>query len=196
MGRFIIKNVDCKILPSQLMGEFYSKKTAYDAILNYAKNENINREDNINPIQLISSYQVEKVKTTDFQIKSFDEAKKILGDDMLYKTTTYDEINALVDNINPNHIEALNALNKLFTIAQAWNKKDNFVPDFSNRKQDKWAPNFMYNKSESSFILVDVSNVSVFNLDTCFGCHICFRTKELASRFGEQFVDLFNKVFM
>ena len=129
-------------------------------------------------------------------IDNFDEAKKALGNDMLYTPTTYDEIASLTDNINPKHIKALDALNELFTIAQAWNKEDNFIPDFSDDKQNKWVPRFMYSISESMFVGGNVSNVSVFPLDICFGSRLCFKTKERAMQFSKQFVYLFNRVFM
>lgn len=196
MSKFIIKDRNGRDVSPQLMMEYPSKKDAYNAILEYAKNENKSLKEDINPIQLISSYKVEEIIEVFNHIDIFDEAKKALGDDMHYTSTTYDEIASLTDNINPKHIKALDALNELFTIAQAWNKEDNFIPDFSDDEQDKWAPRFMYSISDSMFVGGAVSNVSVFPLDICFGSRLCFKTKERAIQFGKQFVYLFNRVFM
>ena len=193
--KYIIKRKDGETLPIILAQEFSSKEKAYKAIFDYACGEIKN---NINPIQLISSYEVFENNAIDvnLRINYFDEAKKALGDDMLYESKTCDEINGLVDNINPKHIKALDALNELFTIAQAWNKEDNFIPDFSDDKQNKWVPRFMYSISESMFVEGTASNVSVFPLDICFGSRLCFKTKERAMQFSKQFVYLFNRVFM
>ena len=196
MSKFIIKDRNGRDVPPQLMMKYPSKKDAYNAILEYAKNENKSLKEDINPIQLISSYKVEEIIEVFTHINNFEEAKKVLGDDMLYTSTTIDEFNTLVDNINPKHIKALNALNELFTIAQAWNKEDNFIPDFSDDKQDKWTPRFMYSISDSMFVEGTTSNVSVFPLDICFGPRLCFKTKERAMQFSKQFVYLFNIVFM
>ena len=53
--------------------------------------------------------------------------------------------------LNMKHTGALIALNELFTIAQAWNKEDNFVPDFANSAQGKWYPFFEYCKDGIQF---------------------------------------------
>ena len=52
------------------------------------------------------------------------------------------DVEKLVREVNPGHVEALIALNELFTIAEAWNKEDGFVPDFSNNDQQKYFPWF------------------------------------------------------
>ena len=40
------------------------------------------------------------------------------------------DVEKLVRELNPRHVDALIALNELFTIAEAWNKADGLVPDF------------------------------------------------------------------
>lgn len=193
--RYIIKRKDGETLPIILAQEFSSKEKAYKAIFDYACDTTKCQK---NPIQLMSSYEVFENNAVDvnLRIDNFNEAKKVLGDDMLHTSTTFSEIDCLIDNINPKHIKALIVLNELFTIAQAWNKEDNFIPDFSNDEQDKWVPRFMYDISESMFVGRTASNVSIFPLDTCFGSRLCFKTKERATQFSKQFVYLFNKVFM
>ena len=78
----------------------------------------------------------------------FTVAKKILSGNAVQ----LEDVARLVTDINPKHIEALIALNKLFTIAQAWNKEDGFVPDFSDWEQAKWFPWFKYDKDAAGFV--------------------------------------------
>ena len=98
-------------------------------------------------------------------------------------------------DINPKHIEALIALNKLFTIAQAWNKEDGFVPDFSDCEQDKWFPWFVYDKDAAGFVFADTLNAPT-NAPANFGSRLCFKSSTRAAQFGKQFADLYNKVFL
>ena len=100
-----------------------------------------------------------------------------------------------VTDINPKHIEALIALNKLFTIAQAWNKEDGFVPDFSDWEQDKWFPWFVYDKDAAGFVFVHTYYTSAYAYAT-FGSRLCFKSSARAAQFGKQFTDLYNKVFL
>ena len=76
-------------------------------------------------------------------------------------------------DINPKHIEALIALNKLFTIAQAWNKEDGFVPDFSDWEQDKWFPWFVYDKDAAGFVCATTSNAPTA-ASAHVGSRLCF----------------------
>ena len=83
----------------------------------------------------------------------------------------------LIKELNPKHIEALVALNRLFTIAEAWNKADGFVPDFSDWKQNKWYPWFKYDKDAAGFvyaITADTPTAAHAN----FGSRLCFIPNE------------------
>lgn len=105
------------------------------------------------------------------------------------------DVAQLVTEINPLHVKALIALNKLFTIAQAWNKADNFVPDFSNHKQNKWFPWFVYKKESAGFVYA-YTTYTPSNTAANFGSRLCFKTSERARQFGVMFTDLFNEVFL
>ena len=105
------------------------------------------------------------------------------------------EVTRLVDALNPNHVEALIALNELFTIAEAWNKADEFVPDFSNGNQDKWFPWFYYNKDAAGFVYAYTYH-SPSNTYADFGSRLCFKSANRARQFGKQFIDLWNKVLL
>ena len=101
----------------------------------------------------------------------------------------------LIKELNPKHIEALVALNELFTIAEAWNKADGFAPDFSDWNQAKYYPWFKYDKDAAGFVFASTYNTPMAASAT-FGSRLCFKTRERAEQFGKQFAELFNKVFL
>ena len=133
------------------------------------------------------------IEEDDNEVLSFEEAKQIVGSEnfvLAKKSLRFSDI-----ELNICHIGALIALNELFTIAQAWNKEDNFVPDFANHEQAKWYPFFKYCKGDirfdSAFVIYATGGVS-----SCFGFRLCFKTRKRAERFGRQFVYLYNQVFL
>lgn len=87
--------------------------------------------------------------------KDFEDAREELDS---FKVTSdesakhFDSLAQLIRNANPRHIKALIALNKLFTIAEKWNKEDGFVPDFSNKGQWKYFPWFKYEGEAAGFV--------------------------------------------
>lgn len=93
------------------------------------------------------------------------------------------------------HFEALDALNKLFTIAKAWNVMDGFVPDFSDGNQAKWFPWFVYDRDAAVFVYVCAHFTSTA-ASANIGSRLCFKTSERAKQFGKQFSYLYNKVFL
>lgn len=100
-----------------------------------------------------------------------------------------------VSEINSRHVKALAALNKLFSIAQARNKEDRFVPDFSNENQGKWFPWFRYDMKLEKFVCSSVICSSLGG-NAYWGSRLCFKTYNRAEQFGKQFVDLYNEVFL
>lgn len=105
------------------------------------------------------------------------------------------DVASLVNGINPKHIEALIALNKLFNIAEDWNKEDGFVPDFSNERQYKYYPWFVYDKEDGRFVYADADNTTMV-AHANFGYRLCFKSYARAAQFGKKFVELYNKVFL
>ena len=105
------------------------------------------------------------------------------------------EAEILIKELNPKHIEALVALNRLFTIADAWNKADGFVPDFSNGNQCKYFPWFIYNNAAAGFVCA-YTHYSPVYASAYLGSRLCFKTSERAAQFGKQFIHLYNKVFL
>lgn len=105
------------------------------------------------------------------------------------------DVARLVNEIAPKHLEALIALNELFTIAEAWNKADGFVPDFSHFSQDKFFPWFKYDKDAAEFVFAHTDITRSYGT-ACIRSSLCFKTSERAEQFGKQFAHLYNKVFL
>ena len=104
------------------------------------------------------------------------------------------DVGKLLRELNPRHVDALIALNELFTIAEAWNKADGFVPDFSNNDQPKYFPWFAYDKDVARFSPSD--SVSFVCVSSLLGERLCFKTIERARQFALRFAGLFNKFLM
>lgn len=127
------------------------------------------------------------------EVSSFEEAKLIVGSANFIHARESFRFSDI--ELNMDHIGALIALNELFTIAQAWNKEDNFVPDFANNEQAKWYPFFEYNKGDIRLGSVSVA-YATGSVSACFGFRLCFKTRERAEQFGRKFVYLYNQVFL
>lgn len=123
--------------------------------------------------------------------KSFTVTKRMIGENAI----SLKDMEHFVDDLNPAHIEALIALNRLFTIAEAWNKEEGFVPDFSDRKQEKYFPWFKYKNDSSGFVYANTFYSST-DADANLGARLCFKSSVRAAQFGRQFADLYNKVFL
>ena len=93
------------------------------------------------------------------------------------------------------NIAPLIALDQLFTIAEAWNKADGFVPDFLDIKQKKWFPKFKYDKDAAGFVGAGTGSTPT-SATAYLGYRLCFKTSERAEQFGMQFAELFNRVFL
>ena len=100
----------------------------------------------------------------------------------------------LLKYINPHHLKAIAALNKLFTIAEAWNKEDGFTPDFSDRNQKKWFPWFVYSDDAAGFVYAATYNAAA-NANAYIGSRLCFKSSTRAKQFGKQFTHLYNEIF-
>ena len=188
-----------------VFGEFSSKKEASIKLMEYINDVNKDLDESfISPFD----YEIEVVECGKVNevIKDFDSAKKYLAGKIndvfgvakkrLSKSIDpIKDVESFLKEINPKHIEALVALNRLFTIAEAWNKEDGFVPDFLDIKQKKWFPKFKYDKDAAGFVYF-YTEFSCSVASATFGQRICFKTSERAEQFGKQFADLYNKVFL
>ena len=194
MRKYIIKNADGS--EQTVMRAIHnSRKEAGESMMNYIRkhNENCDGDKYLSPFDFI----LEEVECGDINevITDFESAREMLGLKALGFLNKFDDVTKLISDINPKHIEALIALNELFTIAEAWNKEDGFVPDFSDWNQDKWFPWFVYNKDAAGFVYAYTNN-SPTTARATFGSRLCFKTPERAKQFGKQFAELYNKVFL
>ena len=186
-----------------VFGEFSSKKEASIKLMEYINDVNKDLDESfLSPFE----YEIEVVECGEVNevITDFESAKKYLvgkindvfGVVKKRLSKSIDPIKdaeILIKELNPKHIEALVALNRLFTIAEAWNKEDGFVPDFSDWNQNKWYPWFKYDKDAAGFVCTTVNYTTA---SAYLGSRLCFKTRERAEQFGKQFVELFNKVFL
>ena len=207
MKRYIIKNADGSE-QSEMQAVHKSRKEAGETLMDYICNHNedldVDDDDYLSPfdfvLEEVECKEVNEV-ITDFESArkalggkpnaDFTVAKKILSGNVVQ----LNDVARLVTDINPKHIEALIALNKLFTIAQAWNKEDGFVPYFSDWEQNKWFPWFVYDMDAAGFVFADTLNAPT-NAPANFGSRLCFKSSTRAAQFGKQFADLYNKVFL
>lgn len=199
MKKYIIKNADGSE-QTVMQAVHNSRKEAGRELMRYLSyhNENWDVDSHLSPFDFVLE-EVERPQVNEV-VTDFKRARKALG---LKPNTCYnlsEHVPKFVSDINPKHIEALIALNKLFTIAEAWNKEDGFVSDFSDWEQDKWFPRFKYDEDAAGFVCADVQYMSTHytltNVAAYINSRLCFKTSERAEQFGRQFADLYNKVFL
>ena len=153
-------------------------------------------------------FKIEEIECKDVNetITDFESARKALGikpntnfevvnKKHSGKVAQFEDVARLVTDINPKHIKALIALNKLFTIAEAWNKEDEFVPDFSDLNQDKWFSWFKYKKDIARFVFAGTDYTPMYT-NANINSRLCFKTSKRAEQFGKQFIDIYNEVFL
>ena len=188
-----------------VFGEFISKKEASIKLMEYINDVNKDLDENfLSPFE----YEIEVVECGEVNevITDFESAKKYLAgntnDDFIVDKERFSKsvvkikkAEILIKELNPKHIEALVALNRLFTIAEAWNKEDGFVPDFSDWNQNKWYPWFKYDKDAAGFVCA-AANTATAYATASFGSRLCFKTAKRAEQFGKQFAHLYNKVLL
>lgn len=200
MKKYIIRNADGSE-QTVMQAVHESREEAGRELMRYLSyhNESWDVDNYLSPFD----FKLEEVDSKDVNetITDFDSARKALGlesnvdFELLGCFDKFEDIVRLISDINPKHIKALIALNELFTIAEAWNKEDGFVPDFSDLGQYKWFPWLRYDKDAARFVCV-TTNRTPATASASFGSRLCFKTSERAARFGKQFADLYNKVFL
>lgn len=128
------------------------------------------------------------------QIKSFEDAVRFLGIDEVDNEDYLFYMQGFPVPILANDediIRKINAYAKLITIATAWNKIDGFVPDWEYTSQYKYFPLFEYSRDAAGFVCTNtLSTATVASAN--YGSRLCFKTRERAKQFGEQFIDLWN----
>ena len=207
MKKYIIKMKDGSeqhVMPAVHNTHKEAGETLMDYICDHNEDLDVDDDDYLSPFD----FALEEVECTEVNevITDFESARKALGgkpnaDFTVAKkilsgnVVQLEDVARLVTDINPMHIEALIALNELFTIAQAWNKEDGFVPDFSDWHQDKWFPLFKYDKDAAGFVSA-ITTYAPSDSYAYFGSRLCFKSSARAAQFGKQFAHLYNKVFL
>ena len=204
MKKYLVTNKKTQ----EICGKFDSKSEAADEMLGFIEehNEDVDSDDEeyLTPfdftLEEIESKEINEV-VTDYEKAreylggkpnaDFTVAKKILSGNCVQ----LEDVTRLVSELNPKHVKAIIAFNRLCTIAQAWNKEDDFTPDFSNRNQEKWFPWFVYSDDAAGFVFAATYNTAT-HANAYFGSRLCFKTSARARQFGEQFIDLWNQVLL
>ena len=165
----------------------------------YNDKYNLTEEEGLSPFDFtMDVVEVEEKKEDNDIEKDFEDAREKLDS---FNVTSdeaakhFDSLAQLIRNANPRHINALIALNKLFTIAEKWNKEDGFVPDFSNKGQWKYYPWFKYEVESAGFVYAFTLNTASA-AHAYFGSRLCFKSESRAEEFGKKYVDLYNEVFL
>ena len=116
------------------------------------------------------------------RIKTFDDVIRELGDD------PEEFKNAISIMEEPDEI----AYVKLKLIAKALN--EGWTPDWSNGEWDKWYPWFKMDDSSSAgrFSFSDAVNQ---RSGSSVGSRLCFKSKDLATYAGTQFLDIYKDFF-
>lgn len=204
MKQYILKQIG----NNEPIGKYSNKADAVDDMDTIIADHNEDLDSDDDGFLTPFDFTLEVVECQDVNetITNFDEARAFLGgkpnnDYTVSKKVLSGncvqlaDVTHLVQDVNPKHIKALIALNELFTIAQAWNKADDFVPDFSNSMQDKWFPWFIYDKGAAGFVYAN-TYYTPSNTSAPIGSRLCFKTRNRAIQFGKQFVGLYNQVFL
>ena len=168
-----------------------------EEIDNYNDTYNLTEEEGLSPFDFtMDVVEVEEKKEDNGIEKDFEDARKELEKKMNIDESAkyFYQLSQLIRNVNPRHLKALIALNKLFTIAEKWNKEDGFVPDFSNKGQWKYFPWFKYEGESAGFVFAHTYTASCAS--AYFGSRLCFKSESRAEEFGKKYVDLYNEVFL
>ena len=197
MKKFVVFNKE-KGIKDGIIGTFDSKQEASNDIIAMC-------DDNDDATVFDYDITIIDNKEANEIITDYESAREYLGGspNTSFKLTQknpqsfgmLESLSSLVMDANPKQVKALIAMNKLFTIAQAWNKADGFVPDFSNRNQNKWFPWFRYSDNAAGFVCV-VADITASNAYAYIGSRLCFKSSARAKQFGEQFIDLWNEVLL
>lgn len=194
----------------EILGQFKTRQDAADAMNQYIAETNDGLDPSDEEWLTPFDFDLEEVEVKEAPneiIVDYNSAREYLGGKANKQFTVSQrvanmntvpglmDVTRLVDALNPSHVEALIALNELFTIAQAWNKADDFVPDYSDRRQAKWFPWFVYDKDRAGFVSAFTYHAPSYS-NANFGSRLCFKTANRARQFGEQFIDLWNKVLL
>lgn len=197
-----------KVKENEYLGTFAYKQSAVDYMMDLIEEQNKDLDSDDEGYLTPFDFTLEEIECKEINevVTTYEEAREYLGGKPNADFTVakkilsgnhvkLDDVANLVSEVNPKHIKALIAYNRLCTIAQAWNKADGFEPDFSNTSQYKYFPWFVYDNGAAGFVFA-YANSTATNAHADIGSRLCFKTRERAMQFGKQFIDLWNDVFL
>ena len=204
MKKYLVTNKKTQ----EVCGKFDSKSEAADEMMDFINEHNEDLDSDDEEYLTPFDFTLDEIEEKEINecVTNYEEARKYLGGKpnadfavtkKLQSNNSLDlnGVAHLVDEMNPRHLKALAALNKLFTIAEAWNKADDFVPDFSNQNQYKYYPWFVYDRDAAGFVCAYTHHSATLT-NAYVGSRLCFKTANRARQFGEMFADLYNEVFL
>lgn len=178
MKKYVVINKTTR----EVFGRFDTEKEAGKHLLFHLNNH----LSDVRTTEFLSPFDFD-IKEEEAQgINNYEEAVEFLGIKDIYRDGEIKTVET-----TPKHYKALLALSKLFVIAEAWNKEDGFVPDFSNENQYKYFPWFEYNKGAAGFVCASTVWAATLSSEDG-GSRLCFATRERAFDFGRKFEGLYN----
>lgn len=211
---YIIKYADGR--DCREINSYESRNEASDALMKYLYSHNeylsVNDDNYLSPFD----FKIEEVDVKDVNevITDFESARKALGiksnaDFYVVKRKHSEKVANLEDvarlallgnvarlvtDINPKHLKALIALNKLFTIAQAWNKEVDLYPiSRIGNKTSGFLGSCMTRMLRGSCMRLRILRRRIRMRISVLGFA---SNRPRAAQFGKQFAHLYNKVFL
>ena len=195
MKKFLLKKKKSR----KIICEFYSAEKAQVYVIKLVRKNRTS----------IFDYSIKEVEYEDSVCKfpSYKASKEILGNDDSETSIKVSKSNAKVFKF----------LDELITIAKAWNKLDNFVPDFSDKNQNRYIPRFILSNNKIAYYDTLCSygicgSVTYYEAAAGLGCfcsygvvgnanasvgfRYAFKTKERSEQFGKLFIDLWNNFLL
>ncbi len=180
MGKYVLRKED------EVLSEHNSMNAAVRAMHDFIYSHNYSVGHGEWVIYLTpKDFTIKKEKKLDVH-ERIDSYEKALG--YLQRTSNESRVTCIVLD---GDYESVNALNKLTTIAKAWNKEDGFEPDWGDKYQNKYFPMFLFHKYTFGYSVQRACYVNDNN--TGLNNNLYFKTPERAEQFGKQFIYLWNK---
>ncbi|MCM1168821.1 MAG: hypothetical protein NC324_02680 [Bacteroides sp.] len=194
MKKYILKKRES----GALIGRYDSKREAADKMAFIIRdiNDDCDEDDEeyLTPFDFILEVEESEDDIAE-TVRSIEDARRYLDGANPVGRERLEDVSQLIGYVGAKHVKALLAMNELFTIAEAWNKADGFVPDFADWNQRKYFPWFTYEKEAAGFVCASANYTATY-ANAFYGSRLCFKTSERAEQFGKQFIGLWNDVLL
>mgnify|MGYP001001361818 CR=1 FL=1 len=131
----------------------------------------------------MSAKKEKKVDVTE-RIKSFEDAVKATG------RPDVPDFSNLPEDLRKYFI----AQYKMLVITEALN--EGWEPNWSNHNEGKWVPWFYHASLSSAGFVFYVAYCNVSNASAGDGSRLCFKSDELATYAGTQFIEIWNHILL